>query len=1381
MVATFPALLGVFAGVCLLSWPGAMSSSPAAQPQDTGEASACGYRHCLQANNSKAGAGSLYEALRHLSALGSSSSAQLRLTAGVFNLSSNDLVTFVDWSNLSLAGEGKEATTLRCQDDVGIVFRNSSRVTLRDIKIMHCGRWLNTTSVSVTDINTNSSKSQGGTKFTLSKSGVYFDSCSNLTLSGMEVFNSTGMGVTIYNTGGINHFLSCDFTSNHLNALDVYPGGGGVVIETSHCTPGNASCRDDQSELETSDASYIFEQCVFSSNRATSHYLPFDSVYPHGRSHMGLGRGGGLSVSFKGRAYRNRVAVNACTFLTNRAEWGGAVYLALGDVSVENTILIINSSISINNFRDGSEADRTNTTVGGALRIEFVSYPPDQKLWPGYVSNVTGNSVTLRNVAFNNNFGTWGGAVSFTTTRDLPGQTSPNSLLIEACTFMGNKANVAASAIDIASWKPDIVDSLEPFMRPLIRDCTFDSNEMLFFTITDYPVGLGILYVDNVPTSFSGENQFFYNTGTALVVYGTYISVLESSKMNFTQNTGRRGGALAFIGNSWLIAHEGTNFIFDGNSVGTYGLGGAVYSVHFGEHDFVYDHNCFFRYHAFSVPPSKWNASFVFHGNQADQLPNSIYMTSSLPCAWHTADRLNEEPGEGAFCENSTWRFEGEGRSCHNEVSTGPKEVVVTNYTMDVVPGWNKGLGITTLNDFGFPVPPVLTASPSQEYDRSVIAIANATEYISDDGIVIYGKENGQAGLLLMTLDPRVVASELHITVLPCPPGFTRVLCTDEALAGMTCDCVCADIPGIECNNETKVAYLLKQNCISYGANNSNIVVARCPYNQDRKIKLSNLTAEQLEQEVCEPYFRRGFLCSKCKDGYGVAINKYGYSCVECKGREKYDWVLFLLLELGPITVVCFVVILFGVSVAAPSMNAFVFFSQIVSVAYNTNVYTWFFGVETISRSLSFPIFFLYGVWNLEFFKDILPGICLHDGLKPLHILVINYVKALYPMILLGVCYMCVQLYDRNFRILHFLWKPFRYCRKIVYRNHQPKTTIVDAFATLIILSYSKFMYVSFPLVNLISVYELSGNATDINSELLRYRYYFDPDEVLHHSMANIVYFMLGVMVLVIFVGLPPIFLILYPLRITQSCLGRLNIRIQISLRTFADIFIGAFHDGIGGKRDCRWFAALYMIFRIIFLAVSTANIDTVAAYLIRQILCTLGIFIFALVQPYKERFYNHLDTSFFALLAILNSLSFYNSHLEAATDTIEEPVFYFNYILMFLPLLYLVSVITYNILAWRGCFPCSKKAVDSVDEDDLSADGRSTSDEISTTTVEHLPDRFVHPQNYTTLDKFSSLGAPSSRGRGVGNRGLQPSTEQSPLLPDGRVAPRGSVQGYTV
>ncbi len=1385
----------------------------------------CGFEHCLNASSSAGnGSGGFLEALK--TARRYNSSIEIALSGGPFCLDEEigELLTFVNWSNFSLRGQGREITTLHCVDkDVGLVFRNSSHVTLRDLTVERCARRFTTTSINMSESDTGDHNDQN-VAFVVSRTGIFFDSCSTLTLDGVKVFNSSGMGVTVYNTNGTNLFDSCWFEANHLDAEDRALGGGGVVIETSHCVPGDSTCTDERSKLETVDALYSFNHCYFFTNRATSHYLRFNSVYPHGRDHVGVGRGGGLAVVFRGRALRNQVILDDCHFRLNVAEWGGALYLNFGDISVSNSVVIRKSGFTTNNFRYGGSEDLNSVTAGGGMRVEVVSYPADEQLWPGYVSNVTNNSVAVHNTLIISNHATWGAGVSFVTTRDLPGESPPNSLLFESCTFKENTAQVVGSAIDISSWKPDLVDSAEPFLRPILQDCTFDSNKMIFSNITNYPVGVGIVYIAGVPTTFVGRSLFLGNQNTALVVSQTYISVLNSSVMNFTGNTGRRGGALAFIGSSWLITHENTSFLFDGNWVGTYGLGGAVYSVHFGEHDLSYDQNCFFRYYKYSLPPDQWNSIFTFRDNSADGKPSSIYTTSSRPCDWNAAaaiSRNGSSPvGGGAFCENATFVFEGLERGCWNEIATGPSEVRVKKINIEVYPGWPGRLGVNVINDFGQPVPPVLVASPSREEDKETIAIANSTNYIADDTIVIHGKENSSASLLLMTLDPRVVASEVVVWVKSCPPGFVPTFCPPNSTGsefGMTCDCVCQQsVPGIECNDDTKEAYILPYNCITLQSENSTkTAVGSCPYNQRNRFKISDLALSNLDKSICGHYHRRGFLCSRCQEDFGVSVNTHDYRCVKCKGRERYNWVLYLLLELGPITIVCFLVILFGVGVSSPLMNAFVFFSQIVSVTYNTNRNIWFFGAEVYHQSLATAIYVLYGIWNLEFFRDVFPPICLHQELRTLHILVINYVKALYPMLLLGVCYVLIKLYDRNTKALHVLWKPFRYCQKAVYRIHKPKTSIIDAFATLIILSYSKFMYVSFPLLTLISIYELGENATEIQRQE-KYRYYFDPDEVLHHSTASIIYFILGIVVVVVFVGLPPIFLILYPLRVSQRLVGKLNMRVQITLRTFADIFLGAFRDGTsgggggggggegsgdggsggggGGGRDYRWFAGLYFIMRITFMSLYASTVDRITEYLIQQILCTLCLFLFAILRPYKVDIYNALDCGFFALLAILNALSFNNSSYWENKQHLQGSVFFINYLLVFLPMIYLVTLLTYLVLSWRGYCSCvgrkggseevkdyDENSMVSEDEGDNSSDARSTLD-----TDRLLPDRLVNPNNYRTLDRMPSTTSsggsfvsvePQGGGRGEGQRHRQPSTDQNPLLQDHRLRAYGNIQ----
>ena len=212
----------------------------------------------------------------------------------------------------------------------------------------------------------------------------------------------------------------------------------------------------------------------------------------------------------------------------------------------------------------------------------------------------------------------------------------------------------------------------------------------------------------------------------------------------------------------------------------------------------------------------------------------------------------------------------------------------------------------------------------------------------------------------------------------------------------------------------------------------------------------------------------------------------------------------------------------------------------------------------------------------------------------------------------------------------------------------------------------------------------------------------------------------------------------------------------------------------------------LYSIVRIIFMGLYASSMDRYTQYLVQQILCTFIMFLFAVLRPYKVEFYNVLDCSFFGLLAILNSLSFFNYSYWVSNHHLQEAVFYVNYLLVFLPAVYLIVLIVYLLLSWRGCCSCvSRKSSsgDEIDYDEKSAqsdeDGVNSSEVRSTLDTDRLlPDRMVNPHNYRTLDRMSSINSSGSfvsvqqqqrggggggggGGRGAGQRDRQPSTDQ--------------------
>ena len=113
---------------------------------------------------------------------------------------------------------------------------------------------------------------------------------------------------------------------------------------------------------------------------------------------------------------------------------------------------------------------------------------------------------------------------------------------------------------------------------------------------------------------------------------------------------------------------------------------------------------------------------------------------------------------------------------------------------------------------------------------------------------------------------------------------------------------------------------------------------------------------------------------------------------------------------------------------------------------------------------------------------------------------------------------MGVELNDRKFQIITCLSVPLKViCHKA---NWNPKEKILKTCATFLLLSYSKFLFVSINLLLAVPIY----NCRDELSTVLLH----DPTIRFFH-LEHIPYIILAVFVIIVFVLLPPLLLILYP------------------------------------------------------------------------------------------------------------------------------------------------------------------------------------------------------------------------------------------------------------
>ena len=344
------------------------------------------------------------------------------------------------------------------------------------------------------------------------------------------------------------------------------------------------------------------------------------------------------------------------------------------------------------------------------------------------------------------------------------------------------------------------------------------------------------------------------------------------------------------------------------------------------------------------------------------------------------------------------------------------------------------------------------------------------------------------------------------------------------------------------------------------------------------------------------------------------------------------------------------------------------------------------------------------GIWT--FFRgDILPGVCIN--VSPLHILVLDYLVAVYPMLLMAVAYTVVQLHDFGFRPLLYMWKPFHRYFVRFRRQWGIQTTIMDAFVTLFFLSTTKLFSVSFDLLIGTRLYTRDG-------KLYSWQLYYDPS-IKYFGTQHLPYALLAIGILTVFIIFLTSLLICYQCKPYQKCLKKCLIE-----GTILDEFINAFQkyykDGSNGTWDCRWFAGFFILLKLLIYIAYALSISLIS-YVFAILLCTIGVIVIFIVEPYKEeyRVFNVISaifllwlTLFYAALVNSNTSNIfqngYNDHYMAAT------------VLSLFPLGYITGITLHHLMR------------------------RFRRDKVTETLTSSLPDRLLHSDQYR--DSFGFIAA---------------------------------------
>ena len=290
------------------------------------------------------------------------------------------------------------------------------------------------------------------------------------------------------------------------------------------------------------------------------------------------------------------------------------------------------------------------------------------------------------------------------------------------------------------------------------------------------------------------------------------------------------------------------------------------------------------------------------------------------------------------------------------------------------------------------------------------------------------------------------------------------------------------------CDDKPQKSYLRLGHCMTYNGSYSDeqdsdaVSLGYCPYVYYNNcvnrgyIALPRNTSD-LNDVFCAPLNREGLLCRDCIDGFGPSIINVGYVCANCT-ENSYGWLLYIISEFFPATVFYFVVLTLRIRITSAPMNCFVMVSQLtVNVVSNDPELhdTLMAGLDRTSRAVFKVILTGYGFWNLDYFHYLIPPFCVSQSLKNIHVLALQYVSAFYPLLLIALTYTCIELHGHNFRPIVWLWKPFHKCCVNVRRRWDTKASLIDVFATFLLLSYSKLLFISLYLLLGAEIYTADG------------------------------------------------------------------------------------------------------------------------------------------------------------------------------------------------------------------------------------------------------------------------------------------------------------------
>ena len=344
----------------------------------------------------------------------------------------------------------------------------------------------------------------------------------------------------------------------------------------------------------------------------------------------------------------------------------------------------------------------------------------------------------------------------------------------------------------------------------------------------------------------------------------------------------------------------------------------------------------------------------------------------------------------------------------------------------------------------------------------------------------------------------------------------------------------------------------------------------------------------------------------------------YDLGCVKCD-NYKYNWLKYLAVAFLPLTLFYILVTLFSISFTSPLLTGLVMVFQIEGHPIQTQQFLSLVKSGLVVYPKLFKALLLIAsLWNLDFFH-LYYSFCLHPDASAMAIMALDYATTVYPVILIGVTYVLVKLYDHNLKLLVWPWKLLSVFLKPIRRHWDVRTSLVDVFASFIYLSSTRLLVTSINFLAPFTSFTYQ-QAPDGHMKLTKSYHLFSSPSVEYFGKDHLPFALLAISLSFIFFFLPMILLFVYPFLWFQRSLNRFS----LTLRTFVDVFQGPFKDSTNGTKDYRYFSGCFLLIPLLINLTFMLTLSSIY-YPLACFWILIYLTLHLVFRPYKRLLHNYI------------------------------------------------------------------------------------------------------------------------------------------------------------